>query len=226
MLVQEVKKQSLIAQVTDQLRGEIAAGRWGVGDRIPTEPQLCEMTGTARNTVREAVQALVHAGLLERRQGSGTYVIASDEYEALLGGYFSAAAQRDLLELRTALDVTAAELAAQRRTDHDIVELRALLVRRNELWRTAPTSAADRQEAIVVDAAVHRGIVAASHNSIYLSVYDSLLPALKQSIAQRTVVPGNSFEASHTELVEAVAAGDPDRARAAARAIIDCVAAT
>lgn len=221
-----MKKQSLIAQVTDQLRAEIAAGRWSVGDRIPTEPELCEMTGTARNTVREAVQSLVHAGLLERRQGSGTYVIATDEQEVLLGEYFSAARRRDLMELREALDVTAAVLAARRRDDADVASLRELLDRRNRLWRREGVDdPAERSELISADLAVHRAIVVASHNQVYLAFYDSLLPALRAFVDESGVGPHGSYEAGHTDLVSAVIAGDDVAAGEAARRLLRCLAA-
>ncbi len=82
--MQPVRRSTLITQVTDQLRDEIRSGKWPVGSRIPTEPELSELTGTGRNTVREAVQALVHTGLLERRQGSGTYVLAASEVSGTL----------------------------------------------------------------------------------------------------------------------------------------------
>src|SRR4051794_2993381 len=73
------RRAGLIEQVIDQLREQILAGTWPIGGRIPTESELAQLTGTSRNTVREAVQSLVHAGLLERRQGSGTYVLAASE---------------------------------------------------------------------------------------------------------------------------------------------------
>src|ERR671933_1644669 len=73
------RRAGLIEQVIDQLREQIVAGTWPIGARIPTEAELAQLTGTSRNTVREAVQSLVHAGLLERRQGSGTYVLAASE---------------------------------------------------------------------------------------------------------------------------------------------------
>lgn len=221
--METVKKQSLIAQVTDQLRAEIVAGNWAVGERIPTEPTLCEITGTARNTVREAVGSLVHAGLLERRQGSGTYVIAVDEREVAFGDYFAAAQRRDLLELREALEVAAAAFAAQRRDDADIAQLREVLSRRNDLWREPVTSTAARHEAIAADAQLHRTVVAASHNEVYLKFYDSLLPALRQSIAVRPVDVTRSYEHAHTALVEAVIAGDAAPAADAARDLLRCI---
>ena len=51
------KRAGLIEKVIDRLRAEVSAGRWPVGTRIPTEPELAELTGTGRNTVREAVEA-------------------------------------------------------------------------------------------------------------------------------------------------------------------------
>lgn len=218
--MQTVKRQSLIGQVTQQLRDEIAAGRWIVGERIPTEPALCEMTGTARNTVREAVQSLVHAGLLERRQGSGTYVIAVDEQEVAFGDFFAAARRQDLLELREALEVTAAGLAADRRDDDDIATLRALLARRNASWRGRPSDDAARNVAIDEDARLHRAVVAASHNAVYLEFYDSLLPALRNSIRQHDVSPASSYERQHVAVVDAVVAGDAEAARRAARDLL------
>ena len=87
--MQPVRRASLISQVTEQLRNEIRSGTWPIGSKIPTEPELSELTGTGRNTVREAVQALVHAGMLERRQGSGTYVVAVSDLGGTLGNYFA-----------------------------------------------------------------------------------------------------------------------------------------
>lgn len=218
--MQTVRRQTLVAQVSEQLLSEISAGRWAVGERIPTEPALSEMTGASRHTVREAVQALVHAGLLERRQGSGTYVIANDEHGGALADYFAAARESDLLELREAVEVTATALAARRRTDTDIDELKNILASRNTLWRRDPQSDAERDELISADAALHRAIVAASHNEIYLRFYDLLLPTLCQSMERRSVGSQSSLEPEHTELVDAVLAGDPDRAEAAARVFI------
>ncbi|WP_169814177.1 MFS transporter [Nocardia mexicana] len=153
--MQPVRRTSLIAQVTEQLRAEIRSGRWPVGSRIPTEPELTELTGTGRNTVREAVQALVHAGMLERRQGSGTYVIATSDLGGTLAKYFADAVERDILELRQALDTQAARLAAQRRDDADIANLLRLLEERRQAWDE------NNPGAIEADVELHRAIVVA-----------------------------------------------------------------
>ncbi|NNH69647.1 FadR family transcriptional regulator [Nocardia uniformis] len=214
--MQPVRRTSLIAQVTEQLRAEIRSGRWPVGSRIPTEPELTELTGTGRNTVREAVQALVHAGMLERRQGSGTYVISTSSLGGTLIQYFADAQERDILELRRALDTTAAALAARRRDETDIADLRRLLAERRASWHD------NNPAAIELDLQLHRAIVAASHNAVYLEFYDSLLPVIEAGIRSRTAKSDDSFEAEHVELVEAVIDGEPDRAARAA----DCFLST
>lgn len=214
--MQPVRRSTLIAQVTEQLRDEIRSGRWPVGSRIPTEPALSELTGTGRNTVREAVQALVHSGLLERRQGSGTFVLADSEVTGTLGKYFAGAHERDVLELRQSLDVTAAGLAARRRTADDIRDLQELLEVRTQSWMND-----DLRAATAADIALHRGIVAASHNKVYLEFYDSLLPAIEATVFQHASATGAGFHDEHADLVAAIVAGDSDRALASARCFFD-----
>lgn len=218
--MQPVRRTSLIAQVTEQLRAEIRSGRWPIGSRIPTEPELTELTGTGRNTVREAVQALVHAGMLERRQGSGTYVIAASEVGGTLAKYFADAEERDVLELRMALDATAAGLAARRRDDSDIANLRRLLEQRSQQpWGESNIAA------IEADVELHRAIVVASHNAVYLEFYDSLLPSIEQVIRSRTAKSDDAYDAEHNEMVQAVIDGDADRASQAARCFLSSLIA-
>lgn len=214
--VKRVRRTSLISQVTDQLRARVRDGDWEIGHRIPTEPELAEHFGTGRNTIREAVQSLVHAGILERRQGSGTYVVATSEVSGTLGTYFASAHERDVLELRQALDVTAARLAARRRTPEDVDTLTNLLNERHALW---PPD--DRAAAVAADVALHRAIVATSHNAVYLEFYDSLLPAIAAAIDNHVNATGMGFHDEHAILVAAIVDGDPDRATSAARALFE-----
>ncbi|MEU7628528.1 FCD domain-containing protein [Nocardia sp. NPDC049220] len=217
--MQHVRRTSLIAQVTEQLRAEIRSGRWPIGSRIPTEPELTELTGTGRNTVREAVQALVHAGMLERRQGSGTYVIAASDLGGTLAKYFADAEERDVLELRLALDTTAAALAARRRDDTDIANLLRLLDERDKQWEDDPAAG------VTADVELHRAIVVASHNTVYLEFYDSLLPIIEQVIRARTLKSDDSYTDEHAELVHAVIDGDSERSASATQCFLQSLIA-
>src|SRR5659263_273312 len=117
------QRTGLIDITVERLRLQITSGLWPVGGRIPTEPELTAFLGVGRNTVREAVQALVHAGLLARRQGSGTYVLSTSELTVTMGRQIADAHQRDVVEVRRSLEVEAARLAAHRRTATDVAAL-------------------------------------------------------------------------------------------------------
>jgi GntR family transcriptional regulator len=71
-------------QLRELLRDEIAAGRWEVGERLPSERELCETFNLSRTTVREAIDALVNEGFLRREKGRGTFVAEPKILESLL----------------------------------------------------------------------------------------------------------------------------------------------
>jgi len=74
----------LYQALASTLRGEISGGVFGLGDRIPTEPELCRRHGVSRNTVRQAVERLVEEGVLDRQQGRGTFVSALPRSDSAL----------------------------------------------------------------------------------------------------------------------------------------------
>jgi DNA-binding FadR family transcriptional regulator len=202
------RRASLIEQVIEQLRGQIVRGSWAIGDRIPTEAELAQLTGTSRNTVREAVQSLVHTGLLERRQGSGTYVLANSELAGAVSRRVACAHAVHVLEVRRALEVGAAQLAALRRTDEDVVSLRRILARRNEA-----VSQSRLQEAATLDVALHRAIVEASHHPVLIDLHVNVLASVQENVMTNILAMGGLPELS-IALVDAIAHRDPERAAA------------
>ncbi|WP_199931247.1 FadR/GntR family transcriptional regulator [Streptomyces sp. CB02923] len=106
-----VRRSLLVNQVIEHMRERITAGAWPVGQRIPTESVLADELQVARNTVREAVQALSHAGLLHVRQGRGTYVRATSELSGALRR-LRTAELREVFQVRRGLEIEAARLAA------------------------------------------------------------------------------------------------------------------
>lgn len=71
-------------QLRELLRADIEAGRWKVGERLPSERELCEAFALSRTTVREAIDALVNDGILRREKGRGTFVAEPKILEGLL----------------------------------------------------------------------------------------------------------------------------------------------
>ena len=85
MKLARITKGSLVETAIESLRQAIEQGHWAIGDRLPVEAELSESLGVSRNTVREAVRVLVHVGMLETRQGDGTYVRATKDAGEIAG---------------------------------------------------------------------------------------------------------------------------------------------
>ncbi|WP_324785372.1 FadR/GntR family transcriptional regulator [Streptomyces sp. H51] len=206
------RRSALSEQVINALRAQITSGEWPVGSRIPTEPELVEQLGVARNTVREAVRALAHNGLLDIRQGSGTYVVATSELAGVMHRRFAGADPRHIAELRSTLESAAASLAARRRTEKDLKQLDALLRRREEAWASG-----DAEAFVTADATFHLAVVSASHNDVMTAMYADLGEVLRDRLRDDVgdeLTPETYMD--HTRLVDAVRAGDADAAGAEA----------
>ncbi|CAL9406264.1 FadR/GntR family transcriptional regulator [Streptomyces sp. enrichment culture] len=203
------RRSALSEQVISALRQQIASGEWPVGSRIPTEPELVEQLGVARNTVREAVRALAHNGLLDIRQGSGTYVVATSELAGVMQRRFAETDPRHIAELRSTLESAAARFAAERRTEKDLKQLDALLVRREEAFETGDTEAF-----VTADANFHLAVVAASHNDAMTAMYADLDEVMRDWLRGDVgdeLTPDAHMD--HTRLVDAIRAGDAETAR-------------
>jgi DNA-binding FadR family transcriptional regulator len=207
--LRSLRPSPLVEQATGQLRAQIADGAWPVGTRIPGETTLAEALGVGRSTIREAIRALAGEGLVRPRQGSGVYVIAT-EARGDLATRLREAAVNDVYEVRLMVEVHAARLAAERRTEADIAALDAALA-----TRTKAAGASD--EAFVdADIALHRAVVAAADNPVLTELFDQFVPTLREGIIEICRLIDRAGEnighAAHAGLVEAVRDGDPDRA--------------
>lgn len=211
-----LRRASLIDQVAARFHDEIASGRWPVGERIPVEAELVAASGAGRNTVREALQSLVHAGLLSREQGRGTFVISRSELAGPLARQLAGGTRQHYLELRLALDSTAASLAAVRRTDADVARLRELRDERAASWSTD-----DPDLRASTDLALHRAVVAATHNPLYLQLYSSMTDVFAGHMRHEESGDDDAAHRHHHDLVEAIAEGDRDRAAARVAAIFE-----
>ncbi|MFD2470400.1 FadR/GntR family transcriptional regulator [Amycolatopsis silviterrae] len=205
---------SLAAQLVDTLREQIASGEWPVGMRIPAENDLVKQLGVGRTTVREALGALVHLGLLEARRGDGTYVRASSEMQSVLTRRANSSRRDDVLELRAVLEEYASGLAAVRRTDDDLASLRRLLDE-SEVRDDAETAAE-------ADVRFHQAVVEAGRNSLLTEVYDVLSASVAEQIGDTLWPEATAAEHTrlHRRLVEAIAAKDEVGARYCAAEIV------
>ncbi|MFH8409213.1 FadR/GntR family transcriptional regulator [Streptomyces sp. NPDC018019] len=211
------RSASLSAQLVDSLRSHIEAGGWPVGTRIPPEQTLIEELGVGRSTLREALGALVHLGLLEARVGDGTYVRASSELQSVMVRRASSAQRNNVLELRTVLEEYASGAAALRRSEDQLRWLKELVADAD-----AACAGADMAAAGDVDALFHRAVVRAGGNDLLIEVYDYLGTALSASLGGLPWDTAGAEEHArlHRRLVDAIEARDEGGARAAAAAIV------
>ncbi|BDZ51343.1 GntR family transcriptional regulator [Frondihabitans sucicola] len=205
----------LSVQISDQLRAHIVNGDWAVGDRIPGEHELVEALGASRSTVREALRALAHSGLLEARPGDGTYVSASSELDLVLRRRARAESSIAVFEVREALELQAAKLACLRATPAQVASLSELLDRRD--------AAVSPVEHLAFDQAFHLELVAVAGNALLAEMYRNLDRAATYPIDDRHRVASNErWPAAdpHRELVDALRERDAARASSAAESLI------
>jgi DNA-binding FadR family transcriptional regulator len=220
MPLQNMDRSSLASRVTAQLQSLIESGEWPVGTKIPAEPVLVQVLGVGRNTVREAVRALVHSGMLEPRQGDGTYVLADNELGAALLRRVRHTGHLEALEVRNSLERDAARLAAARRTEQDVAALRAAL--RN---CDSARDAGDDEAFVHADVAFHQAVVAAAHNSMLADLYGHLVEGLRATVNAVTRGPlpaeQRTQREAHTALVDAIEVSDPEAAQRCVGRYID-----
>jgi GntR family transcriptional repressor for pyruvate dehydrogenase complex len=206
----------LTETVIQRIRDQIATGVLGPGSRLPAESELAAELGASRNTVREAVRALVTARVLDVRRGDGTFV-TSLRPDLLLGGVGAA---MELLEegfslevvgVRRILEPAATALAAARIDDATTDELAACL----ERMRLAGSEA----ERIQHDAEFHRRVAESSGNATLASMLNAVSSRTIRARAWRGVIDEDARSrtiAQHDEILTALRARDAIRAEAAA----------
>lgn len=210
-MMKPLSRTNLADNAADAIRAEILGGRWPIGEKLPNEASLSSMLSVSRGTVREAVRALVSQGLLETRQGSGTYVRSATDSVRLLS-MAKRANLRDQFEARCALEVEAARLAALRRTPETISGLRRLLAGRG-LYEGNEKAGFVRR-----DFAFHKAVIAASGNRALVEIYDFFSASIAETIAATLEedLPEPDLQA-HADIVDAIETGDPGKADAAVR---------
>ncbi|KUL53342.1 GntR family transcriptional regulator [Streptomyces sp. NRRL F-4489] len=225
MPLRSTARTSLVELVIEQMERLIADGEWPVGEKIPAEPVLVEQLDVGRNTVREAVRALVHTGMLEPRQGDGTYVRARSGFGAAVQRRLRRAANLETYEVRACLERDAARYAALRRTDEDVAALREALAARGRAWESGDTA-----RFVEADMRFHRAVAEAAHNSLLAELYEQVSGALREALDAVVGAPAlpdavrHQFDA-HTAIVDAIEARDPEAAERASLAHLEEAAA-
>lgn len=215
------RRPSLVDATCEHIRASILSGTHKPGAQLPTEAEFVDLLGVSRTVVREAIARLAAAGLVEARQGKGLFVSETARYQAFqitrdeienLGDVIQ------LLELRLCVETEMAALAAERRTEADLMSMRQQL-------EVLGAAAIGLEDSVKADVEFHNVIARASKNSYYAKLIDflgvRLVPPRSLYLRQGQNYIGASYKdvigAEHEAILDAIVRGDPDAARVAAR---------
>lgn len=213
--------EALPHRVAAFLSREIESGDLNPGCLLPTEQQLSEKFGVSRNVVREAIAQLRADGMVEARQGIGSFVLAPEQRAAIRIDRETLKEGQNmerLFELRCILEAESAALAAERREQEHLDAIKAALDRMSgeERWEDGSIDA---------DLLFHREIARATGNSYIHTFISFVCEQIRRSIyyARQTNPLHDLVEVNvgeHVRIYEALVAGDPAKAEAAMRAHI------
>lgn len=212
MQIRKPIRRSLSRQVLESMEEMIRGGRWNVGDRIPSEPELAQLFSVSHNTIREALQSLIHAGMLEARPGDGTYVTACDRFTVVVSNRLKEIEFPKILEARLALEKEIARLAAVNRTEDDLEKLKKALIKCREKSGSG----------IADDMAFHACVAEAAHNSILSELYRVIISTVTENL--ESILQDKQYDpvamTLHDRLFEAICNGNPNMAEAMVIAIM------
>lgn len=206
-----LRREPLNVEIAQKLLDYLLSGSFRPGDRIPSERQLMQALGVGRSAVREANKSLSLLGLLEIRQGDGTYLRKSGsnllprviDWGLLLEDPYVV----DLMEARKYIEIVAAGLAAENRDEKDIEDLRAIIA-------TMADSANDLDRYVDADADFHLHVAEAAGNTVFhnlLTNFRSLLRVWSKKILEAAGETESSL-AMHTPILEAIERRDSEAA--------------
>jgi GntR family transcriptional repressor for pyruvate dehydrogenase complex len=199
----------------ERIRDLIRSGEFPPGSRLPPEQKLAEQLGLSRNSMREAVKALELVRVLDSRPGDGTYV-TSLVPRLLLEGFSSAIdllqddTLLEVMQIRLMLEPVATAAAVAHITEEHLQTLADLLAKMRQ-------TAEDAEQMVQSDIEFHRTIIAANGNESLTSVLDGLSGRTARVRVWRGLIEADAAAvtlAEHQAIYDAVAAGDPDLARA------------
>lgn len=204
-----VSSSKLYIQIYNQIRDAILNGKYSVGDKLPSEKELCQIFNVSRVPVREALSALELSGLVESVHGAGVYV---KQLNVVSNDWVHAIDPQEIIRVRQILEPEVARDAAASIGEMEKQRLREILER---FHREAGQEIYSEK----TDEDFHRCLARASGNQLYVVLYDMIWKAMEQKmwnmIRERTIQSefyrqGNYDE--HIQIGNAVLAGDAESA--------------
>ncbi|SDP11129.1 GntR family transcriptional regulator, transcriptional repressor for pyruvate dehydrogenase complex [Paenibacillus sp. yr247] len=207
MTFQQIRPQKGSEIVLQQIKMQIETGTYAPGSKLPTVVELAASFQVGRSTVREALSGLKATGWVDIRHGGGTFV--TNHLPADSSSLFDQGQTlQEVQEVRRFIEAGCASLAASRRTEENLAELRQIL-------STMEATLENEEESEQADIRFHLEIAKASHNSLLIGMMESLTERLQQSMkASRRLwffaerASAEKLLQEHLDIVDAIDAKD------------------
>lgn len=186
-----MNKEKLSDQVAARIKQDILDKKYTAGEKIPAEPELMKIYAVGRSSVREAIKSLAMTGILQVRQGDGTYINA-ETASLPLNPRLRNADFDEINAVRQLLDVEIVRLAVDHHTDEDLAAMQKHLDDRKQAILDE-----DRQACMNADVAFHTSIARASANSVLAELYQNFTQTIRSFFSQREPQGLNHFAMSH-----------------------------
>ncbi|HWR10423.1 MAG TPA: FadR/GntR family transcriptional regulator [Rectinemataceae bacterium] len=221
------RRKSLSGEVKRILSDRIAAGRYPIGSRLPSESEMIAEFNVSRTVIREAIANLKASGLAKTVQGSGAYVTRPERpaaFEIEEGVNLSAAQELvGIMELRIGLEVESVSLASRRRTEEQLTIMRETMRVFEVCLEKDDFSVESGERCAAADIAFHRAVSEATGNLHFLRLYNYLSEYMLSRSHMRSIkFGGGSAEeyirrtvSEHAKIFHSIEARDSDSARAA-----------
>lgn len=210
-----VQKNTLVDDVADKIRGTILSGEVRPGEFLPSRKELANRFGVGLSTVHEAIRALSAVGMLASRPGKGTWV-REDALDTLVHPQAIRTRLGELrahkvYEARAVIEIALTEMAAERATSEDV----------ERIWdamRRMEDSVEDNAAFVEADLAFHLAVAKAGKNELLEQFYHLLRKLIVEVIHEMLNLPHVKEDSIPYQraIVEAIEAGDPEKARQAA----------
>lgn len=219
MVYKKIKPKKIYEEVSDELYEMIRSGSLKPGEQLDSIQQLAENFQVGRPAIREALSALSSMGLIEIKQGEGTFVKTFDP--AIMNHPLSAALLMDqdnikhLLEVRKILESGTAEVAAKKRTEENLIELKDMLFNMEKV-------SDDEELSDKADISFHVAVANASQNELLITLMNHVSELMTEKMRDIRRVALYSEEMTlkqlyqqHVRIYDAIVAQDEDGARSA-----------
>jgi len=214
---QEIRIESPVDKIIRQIRELITSGQLKPGDKLPPERKLAEKLGVGRSNVRDAIKKLEFYGILRTLPQSGTIVagMGITALEGLISDVLKIENSdfSSLVETRILMEAESAKLAAIRRTDQDIIDIKVAL---DAYARKAKLN----EQAVEEDLMFHLKIAEASKNTVLKSLMLIITPDIINNFITLDVCKDGRFVnalGEHEIILEHIVAQEPEKAAAAMR---------